>query len=127
MWKLTIFFGLLLVALGVGGYIAAVDAGQRSWTALIPAIFFGAPLILAGAIAAKEAARKHAMHAAAMVGLLGVLGGFGMSVPKLLSGEELERPLAVYSSLTLGLICLVFIVLCINSFIQARKNKAYPG
>ena len=39
-------------------------------TALIPAAF-GLALLLCGALALKESRKKHAMHAAAMVGLLG--------------------------------------------------------
>src|SRR5215467_9296051 len=67
MANVTIGFGLVLAALGVGGYVAT---GRTSLTALIP-LAFGLVLVVCGALARREALRKHAMHAAAVLGLLG--------------------------------------------------------
>lgn len=89
---------------------------SRSFTAFIPAAF-GLLIALCGAIAIKESLRKHAMHAAALVGLLGLLGGFGMGLRKVFS----EPGLAAYSQVFLGVVCLVFLIVCIRSFIAARR------
>src|SRR5207253_7402475 len=93
----SILFGLLLVGLGVDGYADVVGligpTEPHSPTALIPA-YFGAALILCGLIALNENLLKHAMHAAAMVGLVGLLAGAGMGLPKLpkLLAGEAEHP-----------------------------------
>jgi hypothetical protein len=89
---------------------------SRSFTAFIPA-FFGMLMTLFGLIGRKEGARKHAMHGAAVVALLGVLGGFGMGIRKVAS----EPGLAAYSQLFLGLVSLVLIIVCVRSFIAARR------
>src|SRR4051794_7576716 len=74
----SIIWGGLLIGLGLWGYLGT---GTTSWTALIPA-FVGAPLALCGLLALKESLLKHAMHAAAMIGLIGFLGGVGRIVSK---------------------------------------------
>lgn len=83
-------------------------------------------LLVLGLVALKERLRKHAMHGAALVGLLGFLGGAGMGLPKLpalLSGEA-ARPAAVIEQLIMAAVCLVFVALCVRSFIVARRNRA---
>ena len=114
-------FGGLLIALGVAGYFMT---GQQSITALIPA-FFGFAIEVSGAVAMKEHLRKHAMHAAAGFGLLGLLGsGPGLfKLPALLSGEEFERPAAVISQSVMAVLCGVFLALCVRSFIEARRAR----
>lgn len=118
MPRLTIAFGIALVALGVGTYLGT---GRASVTALIPA-FFGIGLALSGALALRENWRKHAMHAAAAIGLLGALGSLSRAIP----GLDLSEPLrlATASQLAMGVGLLVFLVLCVRSFIQARKVQA---
>jgi lysylphosphatidylglycerol synthetase-like protein (DUF2156 family) len=118
----SIGFGVVLVVLGLGFYFAT---GQVSPTALIPA-GFGTVLALLGAIALKERMRKHAMHLAAMVGLVGFLVPAVMALPKLpalLSGEA-ARPAAVVEQLIMAGLCLVFVLLCVRSFIVARMRRA---
>ncbi len=66
MARTTIGFGIAMIALGLIGYFGS---NMVSVTALIPAIF-GVLLVVFGAIAQKEHLRKHAMHGAAVVGLL---------------------------------------------------------
>jgi len=59
---------LILIVLGVASYQLT---GRTSLTAMIPA-FFGVVLLVCAFVArSSEAARKHAMHAAVAVGLLG--------------------------------------------------------
>jgi len=120
MANTTILFGVLLIALGGVGY---VGSGMESPTALIPALF-GVLLVVAGAIARNEARRKHAMHAAAVVGLLGFLGSASglADLPALLGGGEVARPMAVASRSAMAVLSIVFVGLCVKSFIDARKS-----
>jgi hypothetical protein len=124
----AILCGLLLIGLGLDGYydLAGFVRPQElhAATSLIPA-YFGAALILCGLVALKQSLLKHTMHLAAMVGLVGLLAGAGMGLPKLpkLLDGTAERPAAVRQQLSMAVICLVFVLLCINSFIQARRRR----
>jgi len=89
----------------------------RSLTAFIPAIF-GVIIGTFGVIATKENRRKHAMHGAALFGLLGALFGLGMGIPKVIS----DPGRAAYSQLFLGIVCLFLVVTCVRSFIAARRG-----
>lgn len=117
MPNITIVFGALLVALGVAMYLGT---GTGSATALIPA-FVGVPLLLLGVVARmKESLRKHLMHAAAAIGLLGFVGSFG----RLAASGFAGKPAAVASQSIMAALCLVFVALCVNSFVQARRARA---
>jgi len=120
MAGVTITFGGLLIALGFGGWFAT---GQESPTALIPAAF-GVLLAILGFVARKESLRKHAMHGAAAVGLLGLLGSARglMGLPALLGGTA-ERPAAVISQTLMAMLCAVFVWLCVRSFIAVRRAR----
>ncbi|MEM9057782.1 MAG: hypothetical protein AAGD86_09910 [Pseudomonadota bacterium] len=118
MPQITLAFAGALVLLGIGTWIGA---GQTSVTALIPA-FFGIPLALAGALALREGWRKHAMHVAAMIALIGAIGALSRALPALGSDESLR--LATLSQLTMGIGMLVFLVLCVRSFVLARRASA---
>jgi hypothetical protein len=119
--KIAIGFGVALIILGLGGYFVT---GMQSWTAMIPA-FVGAVLAFLGAVALDPAKRKHAMHAAAALGVLGFAG----SVPgvikaiKWLGGTEPVRPAAVISQTIMAVLMVAFVVLCVQSFIAARRAR----
>jgi uncharacterized membrane protein len=116
--KVAIGIGVALIVLALYGYFA-VNVG-RSWTALIPA-FAGVPLLLCGLLALNPGMRKHAMHAAAFFGLLGFIAPLGR-LPKTLSAEP-RNNLAVFSQVAMSLLCLIFVILCVMSFINARKAR----
>ncbi len=121
MAKLTIATGILLILIGIGFYIGI---GEGSITALIPALF-GLPILAFGLVARDEFKRKHAMHAAVLFGLLGFAGAFQMSFRKLMAmmqGIPVERPLAAVEQLLMAIICGVFVIACIISFIKARRT-----
>jgi len=114
----TRIFGIILVLLGVASYSLT---GRTSVTALIPA-FFGAVLLVCAIVArANEGARKHAMHAAVAVGLLGALAALARGVPAALGGDA-ARP-AVLSQLAMGVLLLIYVALGVQSFIAARKAR----
>ncbi|MEM6775093.1 MAG: hypothetical protein AAF640_09610 [Pseudomonadota bacterium] len=121
MPQITLCFAAGLIALGVGSWIAA---GQSSITALIPA-FFGAGLAVAGLLAFRDRLRKHAMHLAATLALLGAIGALVRGLPALLSSDELR--LATMSQLVMGVAMIVFLVLCVRSFIAARRTLESDG
>lgn len=122
MANVTIGFGLALAALGIGGYVAT---GRTSLTALIP-LAFGLLLLVCGALARQEARRKHAMHAAAVLGLLGFLGPLRVlpGMVALLRGAFVPHRAAVVDQLAMMVVCGVFLALCIRSFVAARRARA---
>jgi hypothetical protein len=119
---MTIIYAALLIILGVGGYFAT---GQTSITAMIPA-FFGFIVLITGLVALRDNLRKHAMHVAAILSLLAVIGSFSglTKVPALLGGGDLERPEAVASQAIMALLSLAFLLLCIKSFMDARRSRS---
>jgi ABC-type uncharacterized transport system permease subunit len=114
MAPLAIVFGVLLCALGGGMY---VYTGMVSMTALIPA-YFGVALILLGALALNEKLRMHAMHVAALLGLVGFGMPAYMVIKGLAAGDSFGDAKAEQAAM--AVICLVFLVLCVRSFISAR-------
>jgi hypothetical protein len=124
----TIAFGAVLCAIGLWGYFGAAPEKQ-SVTALIP-FFFGDLLILCGALAFNSAWRKHAMHAAAGVALLGFLmagGRAAMTIAKSGLGQMLSDDPAIGRAprmvMAMAIVCLVFVIICVNSFLSARRRR----
>lgn len=119
----SIVAGILLVVVGAIGYAYGMNAGTASVTALIPA-FFGIVLILCGAIGmVADGVRKHLMHLAVVVALLGFILTAGRLVMKLATGG-LEASAAVVSQSAMAVVCLIFVVLAIRSFAAARSANA---
>lgn len=112
----TRLVGFLLVALGLIGYIAT---GRASITALIPA-FFGTIFLILAMVARGESSRKHAMHAAIALALVGVLGVVPRLLPALSAGSM--GP-AVLSQLVMAVVLLIYVGLGVKSFIDARKAR----
>jgi len=122
MPTLAIIFGIILDAMGFAAWVAAE---HKSPTAFIPAVF-GTIIFLCGLAAAfAPGLRKHLMHVAAGVSLVGTLGGLGMGLPKLgaLLDGTAARPLASGMQIAMGAICLIFLILCVKSFIDARRAR----
>ena len=113
----AILIGLALVLLGVIGFVAT---GSSAPTALIPA-YFGAALLLLGFIARNPQRRKLAMHIAVVVGLLGFLGAMRGPL-QLLSGEA-QRPAAAWAQTVMTLLMAIFVILSVKSFIDARRAR----
>jgi hypothetical protein len=114
----TRLVGLILIVLGVASYQLT---GRTSLTAMIPA-FFGVVLVVcAMAARTSDAARKHAMHAAVAVGLVGALAALARGVPAAFGGDA-ARP-AVMSQLAMGVLLLIYVALGVQSFIAARKAR----
>jgi len=116
MANISVLFGLLLTILGAVGYFP----DGKSPTALIPA-YAGLSLILLGFIAYQESARKHAMHAAAAVALIGFLAAAWRAITKLRNGAEFDK--ALTCTTIMAILCGVFVALCVKSFIDARRRR----
>ncbi len=116
MARNSMIFGLLLVALGIGGYYGT---SQASLTALIPAAF-GVGIFGLGIAALKDSFRKHAMHAAAVLGLV----GFAATVLYLVDLLRLifDQP-ALLAKSAMALLCGTYVALAVKSFIDARRQQ----
>ena len=123
MAKVTLLFAILLVALGLTGW---VGSGQVYPTALIP-LWFGLALGIFGilAISPSEKRRKLFMHVNVTIGLVGFIGalvegirGYG----KPMAGSEHFLISAEASKLTMAALLLIYVLLCVRSFINARKK-----
>src|SRR5262245_47898032 len=121
MTTIGIGCGILLILIGLVGYIYGLSIGHASLTALIPAAFGLAIGVLAFIGKAKESLRMHMMHIAVLLGLL----GFILPAGRLLwNYSTFTWSAASISQLAMALVCFDFVWLSIRSFIMARRN---PG
>ena len=123
MAKVTLVFAVLLIALGLAGFIGT---GSEHYTALIPAAL-GLLLGIFGALSFSPDAgrRKLFMHINVTLGLLGFLGTVMGLLQwfQMLAGTASKNPPATESKAAMAILCLVYVVLCIRSFIAARKAR----
>jgi hypothetical protein len=115
---ISIVFGILLDALATTTFLMS---HSPSFTVWIPSII-GMPILIAGVIAMKPEMLKHAMHGAAMFGLLGFLASAGRLLSTAIKGEFVWK-LATVSQALMALLCGLFVALCVKSFIEARKAR----
>jgi hypothetical protein len=122
MATVTIVTGVLLILLGLVGY---VGTGSEHPTALIPAAF-GIILGICGFLAKAPERKKLFMHIAVTVGLLGFLGTVSglIKVVRMAAGETIERPEAAEAQAVMAAITLIYVGMCVNSFIKARRSRA---
>ena len=107
--------------MGVGGYAYGLTTGHASPTALIPAAFGLVIAALGAAASSSEALRKHLMHVAVVVALLGFVIPLGRVLSKI---SEFTVSAASISQLAMSAICLIFVVLAIRSFVAARRERS---
>jgi hypothetical protein len=128
MARITILFGVVLILLGGFGYVAT---GSHFPTALIPTAF-GIVLAVLGFFAHTPNAKRRMafMHIAVTLGLLGCLGTLQGAVQyvELLGGRQFLHPQAVEEKAAMSALLLVFVVLCVRSFLAARRARlSNPG
>ena len=58
-----------------------------------------------------------------VLGLLGSVMGI-IKVFKMLAGETIKRPEAAISQAIMALLCMIFLVLALKSFVSARRRRA---
>jgi hypothetical protein len=117
MASTTIALGVVLIVVGLAGYFLT---GGVSKTALIPSAF-GIVIALAGLIARDERRRKHAIHGAVVVALLGFLGSSVRALPAIADGNA-ARP-AVIAQAVMAVLTLGYLILAVRSFIAARRGR----
>lgn len=122
MKNLAFLCSALLIVTGLVGYFAweAIGAAKQSITALIPA-FVGVPMLIGALIALKK--NMLGMHIAVTFSLLGTLAGLGRLVPGLIKGSVSFSEAAPKLILVMTVICLVFTVMAVRSFIAARRAR----
>ncbi|MGB0065882.1 MAG: hypothetical protein WBP85_15670 [Terracidiphilus sp.] len=124
MAKVTIIFGVLLIVLGLIGYIGT---GSAHPTALIPT-WWGLALGVGGllAISPSESRRKIFMHINVTVGALGCIGAFvealrGYGAARSAGLDPDMKALA--AKLAMAIMLLIYVNLCVRSFIAARRAR----
>jgi hypothetical protein len=120
----AILCGILLILIGVVGAFASSTGGSFSKTALIPA-GFGVVLAILGALAkSMEGMRKHLMHVALLVALIGLIGVFFSPAFRgiIITGGIANWP-SFLAQAGMAAVCLIFIVLGIKSFADARRAR----
>jgi hypothetical protein len=123
MAKVTLVFAVLLAALGLAGYLGT---GSIHITALIP-LWFGLALGLGGflAISPSESRRKLFMHINVTVALLGFIGATVEAVRGYVHATSAGMPadqIALASKVTMAVLLLVYVIICVRSFIAARRS-----
>lgn len=120
MAPITIGFGVAMILLG-GGFF--VGSKPRSAISLVPA-FIGVVFVVLGVLGRQERWRKHAMHAAA---LLALIGSIATTLVDVAFGSGEERRGAVLEESLMAILCAVFVALCVRSFVAARRARAQRG
>ena len=123
MAKVTIVFGIVLILLGI---FSCVATGSQYPTSLIPT-GFGVLLAIFGglAISQDEKKRKLFMHIALTLGLVGFIAtvkGLAQYV-LMLNGHSYALPAAVEEKAAMSLLMLIFVLLCVRSFIAVRRAR----
>ncbi len=124
MARNTTLLGAALIVLGIAAYILTA---AESITALIP-MFFGLPLVALGQLGQKqEDKRKHYMHAAAGIALLGFLGTVGAIRFALylvsVGPVHVDNPPAVIARSIMAVLCGIYLYYSVKSFRAARKAR----
>lgn len=134
----TIATGAILIVLSAVLYAGSPPADGWFHTSWIPGIF-GVVLVALGALAFRPRLRMHVMHVAVLVGLVGLVVPAWRALPdvpalvqqgrvvKEVKGEERDMTRATVGQLVMGGTCLVFVGLCVTSFVQARLLRKKQG
>ena len=123
MARVTLVFAVLLIALGLAGFLGT---GSAHPTALIPT-WFGVALGIGGvlAISPSEGRRKLFMHVNVTIGLLGFMGsGIKALLGYLHATAASLQPdlVAIGAQLIMSALLLVYVLLCVRSFIAVRRS-----
>jgi hypothetical protein len=120
MAPIAIGFGALLTLLGPVLFFLS-DPAKQSPTAFIPS-GFGIGLIVCGVLARNDKFRMHAMHVAALLGLIGFAVPAVMVALSLGRGNAFE-PVKHGGQSAMAILCGVFVAMCVKSFIDVRKAR----
>jgi uncharacterized membrane protein len=113
MAKVTQLVGAILFGVGLVAYVAT---GFASVTALLPSLL-GTVIGVLGLVAARIEAGQHAIHAALVFGLLGLLGSL-----QPLGGLADADPAEITSLVTV-LVLAIYLAVAVRSFKSARQAR----
>jgi hypothetical protein len=124
MAKVTLLFAVLLIVLGL---VSFFGTGSQHPTALIPT-WFGLALGVFGflAISPVEARRKLFMHINVTIGLLGFLGAAWRAIRSYghaRSEGVAPDAIALGAQVTMAGLLLIYVTMCVKSFIDARRSR----
>lgn len=121
MTIITISFGALLILVGLLGFFLT---GAAHPTALIPCAL-GLLLIIAALIGRNPKLHMHAMHGAVLIGLLGFAATAKalIHLPLVMTGHAGTKEAVILSKSATAFLCGLFVLRCIQSFIDARTAK----
>jgi hypothetical protein len=119
MAKITLVFAVLLIVLGLAGFLGT---GSAHPTALIPT-WIGLLLGIFGllAITPHENRRRLFMHINVTIGLVGFLGAMAEVFRTMASSKAVDLT-ALGAKLALAWLLLIYVALCVRSFIAARRT-----
>ena len=124
MARLTIFFGIVLILLGL---LSFMNTGHQHPTSLIPSAI-GLILAVCGALARTTDLKRRglAMHIAATVGLLGFLGTAKSIADyiRMEGGMQVKSVIATEEKAATAALLLVFTIFCVRNFVQVRRARA---
>lgn len=131
MAQLTLVFSVLLVALGLGGF---VETGGADTAELIP-VWIGLLLCLSSllAIRSNEGRRKLFLHINATIGIVSFLGGAIEAVlgcMRAASAGLAPDRIALASQLALAGLMLIYVILCLWPLVAVRrtgKDRDFPS
>ena len=119
MAKVTLVFAILLILLGLIGFLGT---GSTHFTALIPT-WIGLVLGVCGKLAMSpiESRRKLFMHINVTLGLIGFVGTLAEMFRSLASSKPVDVT-ALEAKTVLAWLLLIYIALCVRSFTLARGS-----
>lgn len=120
MRNICFICSIALIILGCVGYFAweSIGAEKQSITAFIPG-FVGIAMLIGGLISLKN--NMLGIHIAVTFSLLGSLAGLGRLIPSAIKGECDGPAPKLIAAMTV--ICLIFTIMAVRSFIGARKAR----
>jgi hypothetical protein len=119
MEKVSISYGIFLI---VWGITVSFISGSDSMTSFIPTIF-GLPILLFAFLTVKFPNKKKLfMHIVVTFGLIVFIGGLDFT-RGIIKSTMFDNVWADTSKLMMLVTGLIFTILCVKSFIFARKNK----
>ena len=120
MAKSTIWYGVLLILIGIVAYIAT---SMASVTALIPS-FFGIAFVAIGSLGRNERFAKSSLYAAlglALLGLFGSASGIPQTVT-LLTGGDVARPAASVARAVMAFVLIAMVFTLVRALRAGRAS-----
>lgn len=120
MPRVTIIFGLLLILLGTGGFVASRDAG------CLPPLIIGALLAGVGIRAQRAKNVRVAMHLSAAVAAIGMFGtaSYQPALMRVILGQDLPHQIRIAVLAITGLLCFMYVTISVRAFLAARRANS---